>query len=50
MQKGGRVTTLAGTAHLRIQLYNYMNSRWVAFDDVTLETVEITETKEVVKK
>ena len=34
--QGGRVTTPANAAKLRIQLYNYMNSGWVAYDDVEL--------------
>ena len=39
--KGGRITTPANAAKLRIQLYDYMNSGWVAFDDIYLRKVEI---------
>jgi len=35
-QVGGRVTTPAGTSTVRIMLLNYMNSGWVAFDDVSM--------------
>jgi RHS repeat-associated protein len=35
-QKGGRVTTPANTATMRIQLQDYHNSGWVTYDDVTL--------------
>jgi RHS repeat-associated protein len=38
-QQGGRITTPANTATLRISLYNYMNSGWVAYDDVSLKQV-----------
>jgi hypothetical protein len=37
--KGGRITTPAGTVKLRIRLYNYSNSGWVAYDDVSLKRV-----------
>jgi hypothetical protein len=33
---GGRITTPANAAKMRIQLYDYMNSGWVAYDDVEL--------------
>ncbi len=33
---GGRVTTPGTAAKLRIQLYDYLSSGWVAFDDVEL--------------
>ena len=36
VQKGGPFTTPAGTAKIRILLFSYMNSGWVAFDDVSL--------------
>jgi RHS repeat-associated protein len=36
-QKYGLVTTPAGTASVRILLHNYMNSGWVAYDDVSLQ-------------
>lgn len=38
-QKGGRFTTTANTGKVVIRLYNYMNSGWVAYDDVTLRPV-----------
>jgi YD repeat-containing protein len=38
-ERGGRITTPANIATLRIQLYNYMNSGWVAFDDVRLNPI-----------
>jgi RHS repeat-associated protein len=38
-QKGGRFTTTATTGKVSIRLYNYMNSGWVAFDDVSLRPV-----------
>ena len=38
--KGGRITTPANAAKLRIQLYDYMNSGWVAYDDISLKEVE----------
>ncbi|MBU1748397.1 MAG: RHS repeat-associated core domain-containing protein, partial [Chloroflexi bacterium] len=34
--RGGRVTAPATAATMRITLWNYMSSGWVAFDDVTL--------------
>ena len=37
--EGGRVTTPANAAKLRIQLYDYMNSGWVAYDDIALKEV-----------
>jgi RHS repeat-associated protein len=33
-EKGGTITTPANAATMRIRLYNYMNSGWVAYDDV----------------
>jgi hypothetical protein len=36
---GGRFTTPAGTAKVRINLYSYMTSGWVAFDDLSLKQV-----------
>jgi hypothetical protein len=38
-QKGGTITTPSNAAGLRIQLYNYINSGWVAYDDVSLKQV-----------
>jgi len=38
-RKGKRITTPAGTAKVRIELFNYMNTGWVAFDDVELKKV-----------
>ena len=38
-QVGGRFTAPAGTASLRIQLFSYLNSGWVAFDDLALAQV-----------
>jgi len=35
--KGGRITTPANAATVRIDLYNYLNSGWVAYDDVSLQ-------------
>ncbi|GIK54422.1 MAG: hypothetical protein HND44_05445 [Chloroflexi bacterium] len=34
-QEGGRFTTPSNTASVRIDLHNYLNSGWVAFDDVS---------------
>ncbi len=42
--RGGRVTAPAGAATMRIDLYNYMNSGWAAYDDVTLP-VQVSATK-----
>jgi RHS repeat-associated protein len=36
---GGRFTPPANAAKIQIQLYNYMSSGWVAFDDVSLVKV-----------
>jgi len=36
---GNRITTPANTAKIKIQLTNYMNSGWAAFDDVSLNVV-----------
>ena len=38
-QYGGRFTTPANTANMKIDLYSYMTSGWVAFDDVSLVQV-----------
>jgi hypothetical protein len=38
-RRGGRVTTPAGTASIRIDLYNHSNSGRVAYDDVQLTAV-----------
>ncbi len=38
-QEGGRVTAPAGAATARIQLWNYMNTGWVAYDDVSFKAV-----------
>ena len=37
--KGGRITTPANAACLRIRLYTYQNTGWIAFDDISLTTV-----------
>ena len=41
-QKGGEITIPADAAQMRIQLYNYMNTGWMAFDDVLLTGGEVT--------
>jgi hypothetical protein len=33
---GGQVTSPVGTRYVRIRLYNYLGSGWIAFDDVEL--------------
>jgi RHS repeat-associated protein len=38
--KGGRITTPSNAASVRIQLYNYLNSGWVAYDDVSFREVD----------
>jgi RHS repeat-associated protein len=38
-KKGGNVTVPANATQMRLQLYNYMNTGWVAFDDVALTTL-----------
>ncbi len=38
-QKGGSVTTPAGTDHVRIKLGTQMMSGWITFDDVTLSSI-----------
>jgi RHS repeat-associated protein len=40
-QQGGRFTAPANAATMKIQLWNYMNSGWVAFDDVSV-SAEVT--------
>ncbi|MCP4898668.1 MAG: hypothetical protein GY906_16995 [bacterium] len=35
---GGQVTTPAEAANVRIQLFNYLSSGWIAFDDVEFNT------------
>jgi hypothetical protein len=37
--RGGRITTPANTATVRVALINHLNSGWVAFDDVMLTAV-----------
>jgi hypothetical protein len=37
--QGGRLTTPANAAKMRILLYDYMNSGWVAYDDISLRQV-----------
>ncbi len=37
--KGGRISTPANAASLRIRLYTYQNSGWIAFDDISLTKV-----------
>ena len=39
-QKGGEFKTPPDAAFLRISLYNYLNTGWVAYDDVSLTKVE----------
>ncbi|MCP4664657.1 MAG: hypothetical protein GY856_55445 [bacterium] len=38
-QRGGRFTTPAGTATVKVALYNYLSTGWIAFDDVELVRV-----------
>jgi RHS repeat-associated protein len=38
-RRGGRVTTPANAAQVRILLLNHLNSGWIAFDDVELTNV-----------
>ena len=38
-QKGGQIKTPANAAFVRVRLYNYYNSGWAAFDDVSLVKV-----------
>jgi hypothetical protein len=35
-EKSGDFTTPSSAAYVRVQLYNYMNSGWIAWDDVSL--------------
>jgi hypothetical protein len=39
LQAGGRLTTPANTAKVRINFFSYMTSGWAAFDDVSLVQV-----------
>jgi len=41
-EQGGDFTTPSNAAYVRIQLYNYMNSGWVAWDDVRLTGPAVT--------
>jgi hypothetical protein len=41
-RRGGRAMSPPGAATLRVRLYNYMNSGWAAFDDVSLKEVTTT--------
>lgn len=36
-QKSGQVTTHANAAFVRVYLYNYLSSGWVAFDDISFK-------------
>jgi RHS repeat-associated protein len=43
--RGGQVTVPANASSLRVQLWNSMNSGWVAFDDVTVNGVVVKVTR-----
>jgi RHS repeat-associated protein len=44
-QKSGAVTAISGATSMRIQLYNYLNNGWTAFDDVSVTGGEVGVTK-----
>ncbi len=41
-EQGGSFTTPANAAFVRLQLYHYQNSGWIAWDDVSLTGPAVT--------